>query len=70
MTKVFFIDHVKRNNGTTTLKCYAVKAETFEEAVALHNKDWENLQGKAKFTPELAHMAENLVDGWSLRRIE
>jgi len=70
MTKVFYIDHVQRNAGTTILKCYAVKAETFEEAVALHNSDWENLVGKAKFPPEIAHMAEKFVDGWSIRRIE
>ena len=68
--KVFYIDHVTRKAGTTFLKCYAVKAETFEEAVALHNSDWENLVGKAKFPPEIAHCAEDLIDGWSIRRIE
>ena len=47
-----------------------VDAETFEEAVALHDSDWENFQGKAKFPPEIAHCATDLVEGWSLRRIE
>ena len=68
--KTFYIDHVERNAGTTILKCYAVVAETFEEAIALHDTDWENLVGKAKFPPEIAHCAEDLTDGWSLRRIE
>ena len=70
MKKLFYIDQVQRNNGTTILKCYAVEAETFEEAITLHNNDWENLKGKSKFPPELAYMAEDLVDGWSLRRTE
>ena len=70
MAKVFYIDHVERRKGTTYLKCYAVDAETFEEAIALHDSDWENLVGKAKFPPEIAHCAEDLVDGWNLRRVE
>ena len=70
MAKVFYIDHVERKGDTTILKFYAVDAETFEEAIALHDSDWENLLAEAEFPPEIAHCAENLVDGWSLRRIE
>ena len=68
--KTFYIDHVERKGDTTILKTYAVVAETFEEAIALHDTDWENYHGKAVFPPEIAHCAENLVDGWSLRLIE
>ena len=68
--KTFYIDHVEKKGDTTILKCYAVDAETFEEAVALHDSDWENYQGKAEFPPEIAHCATDLVEGWSLRRIE
>jgi hypothetical protein len=68
--KTFYIDHVERKGDTTILKCYVVDAETFEEAIALHDTDWENYHGKAVFPPEIAHCAENLVDGWSLRLVE
>ena len=68
--KTFYIDHVERKGDTTILKCYAVVAETFEEAIALHDTDWENFHGKAVFPPEIAHCAENLVEGWSLRQVE
>lgn len=68
--KTFYIDYVERKGDTTILKMYAVDAETFEEAIALHDSDWENLEGTAEFPPEIAHCAENLVEGWSLRGVE
>lgn len=68
--KTFYIDHVEKKGDTTILKCYMVDAETFEEAIALHDSDWENYHGKAVFPPEIAHCAENLVEGWSLRLVE
>jgi hypothetical protein len=46
--KTFYIDHVERKGDTTILKFYAVDAETFEEAIALHDTDWENYHGKTR----------------------
>jgi hypothetical protein len=69
MAKVFYIEHVQRN--VTLVKRYRVEAETFEEAIALHDDDWENLEGTQEWGPEMEHMVDkSLVDGWNLRSEE
>jgi hypothetical protein len=69
MAKVFYIEHVQRN--VTLVKRYRVEAETFEEAIALHDADWENLEGTQEWGPEMEHMVDkSLVDGWNLRSEE
>jgi hypothetical protein len=69
MAKVFYIEHVQRN--VTLVKRYRVEAETFEEAIALHDSDWENLEGTQEWGPEMEHMVDKgLVDGWNLRSEE
>lgn len=68
MKKLFYIEHVQRN--VTVVKRYAVEAETFEEAIALHDDDFENFHGEQVWEPEHAHMVEKLADGWNLHSTE